>query len=134
MKQNMKFQVSLFVAVAITVAATSVFARRIDPVVSTDWLEDNQSDVTVLDIRSADAYAEGHIPGAINEPWIVPFSAWITMSPEYLLLEMPAAEDLMAALGAMGIDKHSKVVVVGAPTLMQVSPFTTVLLVRYALR
>ncbi|MBN2528108.1 MAG: sulfurtransferase [Deltaproteobacteria bacterium] len=127
MKQNMKLKFSVLIAVTVMVASTSVFAkhakhtkhakhaRHIDPIVSTDWLAANQADVVVLDVRSADAYAAGHIPGAISAPWVVPFSAWITMSPEGLLLEMPTDADLVAAIGDLGIARHTKVVVVGAP-------------------
>ena len=110
----MKKQLCAVLTAAILIAATSAFARTIDPIVSTGWLEANGADVVVLDVRPADAYAAGHIPGAINEPWVVPFSAWITMSADGLLLEMPEDSDLIAAIADLGIDENSKVVVVNA--------------------
>ena len=112
----MKKKVSVVLSAAILIAASSVFARTIDPIVSTDELEDmlDVEDLVIVDIRSANDYSAGHIPGAINEPWIVPFSAWITMT-DGLLLEMPADVDLEGAIGNLGIDAASKVVVVGAP-------------------
>ncbi|MBN2526781.1 MAG: sulfurtransferase [Deltaproteobacteria bacterium] len=111
----MKQQVSFTLFIALIIAAGSGFARSIDPIVSTEWLETNQTNVVIVDIRSTEAYEAGHISGAISEPWAVPFSAWITMPDSGLLLEMPAAEDLFAAIGALGISKYTKVVVVGAP-------------------
>lgn len=113
----MKKKMSVLLSIAVLVAASTVSARTIAPIVSTDWLDANQcaGDLVIIDIRPAAAYDAGHIPGAINEPWIVPFSAWITMSADGLLLEMPADEDLIGAIGALGISSDSKVVVVGAP-------------------
>lgn len=41
----------------------------IDPIVSTDWLEGNlgAENLVILDVRTPDEYAAGHIPGAINK-------------------------------------------------------------------
>jgi thiosulfate/3-mercaptopyruvate sulfurtransferase len=88
--------------------------RNLDPIVSTDWLADNSEKVIILDVRSADAYAEGHIPGAVNEPFVVPLSAWITMRGD-LLLEVPDEAALFESIGNLGITRHSKVVIVTAP-------------------
>lgn len=93
-----------------------VAPREIAPIVSTDWLESNLSDsnLVVLDVRAESDYLAGHIPGAINEPFVVPFSAWIVMDGD-LLLELPEDEDILATIGNLGIDQTSKVVVVSAP-------------------
>ena len=90
--------------------------RTIDPIVSTEWLSNHLTDegLIVLDVRSSEAYDAGHIPGALNEPFEVPFSAWITMRDD-LLLEVPETENLFAALGALGITTTSKVVVLSDP-------------------
>jgi thiosulfate/3-mercaptopyruvate sulfurtransferase len=93
--------------------------RAIEPIVSTEWLynaiyEDPVEKLVILDIRSSADYAAGHIPGSINEPFIVPFSAWITMRDD-LLLEVPDKEDLFAAIGNLGITRDSLVVIVTAP-------------------
>jgi len=82
-------------------------------VVSTDWLEANSDlhNLVVLDIRTSAEYEADHISGAINEPFEVPFSAWITMRDD-LLLELPDKDDLFSAIGALGIAKRSFVVVV----------------------
>jgi rhodanese-related sulfurtransferase len=91
-------------------------ARDLAPIVSTAWLNENldSENLVILDIRSAAAYDEGHIPGAVNEPFVVPFSAWITVRDD-LLLEVPDKEDLFAALGNLGITADSWVVVVTSP-------------------
>ena len=97
-------------------SADSSSARMIDSVVSTEWLNTNSGteNLVILDIRSIDAYAAGHIPNAINEPFVVPFSAWITMRDD-LLLEIPDTADLLAAIGALGITSNSWIVVVTEP-------------------
>jgi thiosulfate/3-mercaptopyruvate sulfurtransferase len=90
--------------------------RTIDPIVTSDWLEKNIAleGLVILDVRPEGAYASGHIPGSINEPFLVPFSAWITMR-DGLLLELPEEEILFDAIGSLGIDTTSKVVVVSEP-------------------
>lgn len=84
------------------------------PVVSTAWLSEHLDDpgLVLVDLRSPEEYGAGHIPGSINVPFVVPFSAWITMSDEGLLLQMPEEAALSASLGAAGIRASSTVVVV----------------------
>ena len=85
------------------------FARNIQPVVSTDWLEQNlnRPEITVLDIRTPARYAKGHIPGSIN----VPASLW-AVSQNELSLELPPDETLRDLLGKSGINRSRAVVVV----------------------
>jgi thiosulfate/3-mercaptopyruvate sulfurtransferase len=113
----MKKHVAVLFTVAILIVTTSAFARTIGPVVSTDWLNSNLTEegLVIVDVRPADAYAAAHIPGSVSEPWVVPFSAWITMPETGLLLEMPSEAALEESIGNLGISKSSKVVVVGAP-------------------
>lgn len=88
-------------------------ARSIDPIVSASWLAANlgQHGLVVVDVRPQSAYDAEHIPGSVNEPFVVPFSAWITLRDE-LLLELPDTDALFAAIGNLGISKDSKVVIV----------------------
>jgi len=89
--------------------------RSIPPIVSTEWLYNNLSlsNLVILDIRSAELYNAGHIPGAINVPdvmWYVnpPFSdtfPWMEMPPEDYLKEL---------IGNASITPDSWVVVVGS--------------------
>lgn len=87
--------------------------RRIDPLVSTEWLATNSNldDLVIIDIRTAAEYEAGHIAGAINVPFEVPFSAWITMEND-LLLELPNTDTLLATIGSWGVDEDSLVVIV----------------------
>jgi thiosulfate/3-mercaptopyruvate sulfurtransferase len=98
--------------------------RKIEPIVSTKWLVASMhlKDLVILDIRSTDAYSAGHIPGAVNEPFVTAFdpctgptSNWIIGSKDCLWLELPAANDLMGTIGNLGITADSKVVIVTAP-------------------
>lgn len=91
-------------------------ARMLPPIVSAEWLAANRGagGLVIVDIRPPEAYAVGHIPGSLSEPFVVPFSAWITMRDD-LLLELPEKEQLFATLGALGIAQNGRVVVVTAP-------------------
>jgi len=98
--------------------------RKIEPIVSANWLAASMhlKDLVIIDIRSTDAYAAGHIPGAVNEPFVAAFdpctgptSNWIIGSKDCLWLELPAANDLMGTIGNLGITADSKVVIVTAP-------------------
>lgn len=93
----------------------SSVARTIDPIVSPSWLAANleQEGLVVVDVRPPSAYDAAHIPGSVSEPFVVPFSAWITMRDE-LLLELPDTDALFATIGNLGISKDSKVVIVTA--------------------
>jgi thiosulfate/3-mercaptopyruvate sulfurtransferase len=122
MKKRLFGAVVVFVLCGVLLAGGSAFAenqcvpREIAPIVSTQWLDENLGleNLVVLDVRSADAYAADHIPGAVSEPFDVPFSAWITMR-DGLLLEVPEKEDLFAAIGNLGITADSWIVVVTSP-------------------
>jgi thiosulfate/3-mercaptopyruvate sulfurtransferase len=72
-------------------------------------LEGNRGSWTVLDARPKDAFGEGHLPGARSFTWEdytrtdergVPYKTWPPL-------------DLAAALGAMGIDERTPIVVYG---------------------
>jgi thiosulfate/3-mercaptopyruvate sulfurtransferase len=92
-----------------TVAAC--WSRDIAPIVSTDWLEQNlgNSNCIILDIRSAEQYKKGHIPGSISAP----LSLW-TVNANNLTLELPSEQALADLLGKLGIsaDSAASVVVV----------------------
>jgi thiosulfate/3-mercaptopyruvate sulfurtransferase len=85
--------------------------RSIPPLVSTAWLEEHLGEVTVLDIRFAEEYAAGHIPGAVTAPFSL-VSGWAE-SNERLTLEVPPDAELFRLIGDCGLSPHSKVVVAG---------------------
>lgn len=122
MKKRLFGAVVVFMLCGVLLAGGTAFAknrcvtRDLAPIVSTQWLDENLDleNLVVLDVRSADAYGAGHIPGAVSEPFVVPFSAWITMRDD-LLLEVPDKEALFAAIGNLGITADKWVVVVSSP-------------------
>jgi thiosulfate/3-mercaptopyruvate sulfurtransferase len=83
--------------------------RAIPPLVSTHWLAKNLEDpkLVILDIRTAESYKEGHIPGAVN----VPFRSW-AVTRKGLLLELPEDKALFKIIGDAGIKGDFRVVVV----------------------
>jgi thiosulfate/3-mercaptopyruvate sulfurtransferase len=87
--------------------------RLIDPIVSTDWLASHLATekLAVIDLRAEEAYAQGHIPGAISVPFAI-VSAWADCTDE-LLLELPPVDGLFKVIGDCGLTAESKVVVVG---------------------
>ncbi|MEM4546608.1 MAG: sulfurtransferase [Nitrososphaerota archaeon] len=88
--------------------------REIDALVSPDWLGINivNPRLVVLDVRSAEEYNKGHIPGAINVPVAFPSSAWTVVRGD-ILFELPSDADLSKTISQAGIKKDSLVVVVG---------------------
>ncbi len=87
---------------------------EIDPIVSTSWLQNNMNlqNLVIVDIRTAEEYEAGHVINSVSIPFVVPFSAWITMKDD-LLLELPEKDELFSMLGSFGITENSNVVIVG---------------------
>src|SRR5512133_1145292 len=107
MKRSISKTVAL-VAITCFCVSFSVNAhqRKIEPIVSTQWLGSNlNTGLVILDLRSSDAYDEGHIPNSINSP----ADGWWTLRDE-LLLEMPDDENLRVKIGALGINAPKKIV------------------------
>lgn len=66
--------ITLFLA-TLVVSATTALAASWQPLVSPDGLAKlipQQEEAVILDIRAPDAYAQGHVAGAVN----VPYPAW----------------------------------------------------------
>jgi len=82
------------------------WAKDLAPIVTSDWLEKNLTKVTIIDIRKADEYREGHLPGAVN----VMYGA-LAIKKNNLDNEMPQSDDLTDVLNAAGITGKSKVVI-----------------------
>ena len=99
--------------------ANTAFAAGVEPLVSAQWLQQHRADpdLVVLDIRSAldggggEAYAKGHIPGAVHSDYDK--GGWrVTRNGVPFML--PSAAQLEALIGELGIDEDSHVVVVPA--------------------
>ena len=61
-----------------------------------------ESGVVILDARSADAYNDGHIPGAISMPWQQFSDAGLNLKP---------VGELEALLGAAGIKRNTWMII-----------------------
>jgi thiosulfate/3-mercaptopyruvate sulfurtransferase len=101
-------------ALAVPAAASSV-----SPLVSPQWLKEHLTDpaIVVLDIRSAidgggaEAYAKGHIPGAVHSDYDK--AGWrVTRSNVPFML--PSVAQLEKLIGETGIDEDSYVIIVPA--------------------
>jgi thiosulfate/3-mercaptopyruvate sulfurtransferase len=88
----------------------SYSSRQIDPIVSTEWLEQNINDnnMILLDVRSLEKYNEGHIAGSVSGP----VAQWWVVRND-LLLELPESDDLLTLIGNAGITARTKVVIIG---------------------
>jgi len=116
--------VSLICGCAAFTRQEAASRRTIDPIVSTDWLAANSrlANMVIIDIRSPVDYGGGHIPGAINEPFVTAFdpctgptSKWIVGSADCLWLQLPEVNDLFSTIGNLGIRPDPPVVIVTAP-------------------
>jgi thiosulfate/3-mercaptopyruvate sulfurtransferase len=106
--------VLVLVLVIGTGALAGSSSRAIDPIVSTQWLEENLSNanLVILDVRNPDEYAAAHIPGAINSPeWMWYVSYPFQDPPPWL--ELPTVEALTATIRSAGITGNSLVVIAG---------------------
>ena len=84
-------------------------AQDIAPIVSTEWLAANLTNprLVAIDIRKIEDYQEGHIPGALSAyygMWSTPKGGKHT--------EFPPEDDLFDAIGDLGIQSDSLVVIV----------------------
>lgn len=125
MKKKLLFGliVLAIVALPLCVAYTTATAktqptppsRAIDPIVSTQWLENNINtpNLFILDTRVPDNYAKGHIPGAINVPGLGNFYLCLFAPDCGLWMELPEEAALLTTIGNAGITGDSLVVVVG---------------------
>lgn len=111
-------RVILGVLLMMCLFVVSAYAKReIDPLVSPDWVGANivNPRLVILDVRSAQEYAKGHIPGAINVPVAFPASAW-TAPKGNVVFEVPPDEELVKTIRNAGIKEDSWVVIVGRTT------------------
>ncbi len=81
------------------------------PLVSTDWLLANHADrnVVVVDLRSAEDYAIGHIPGAVNAPYGK--FGWRETVDDVVGM-LPPLDAINERIGSLGISPDSTVILV----------------------
>jgi thiosulfate/3-mercaptopyruvate sulfurtransferase len=107
--KRMKWLKAFLVFAALLLPLTAL-AKGIDPIVSTDWLQQNlkNAKLIVVDLRKVEDYQAGHIPGSVNAF----YGSW-SVKVGTLLNELPPVDDLADVIGDTGIDKDALVVLVG---------------------
>ena len=116
MKKTLLFGMMVLALLALPMWVFSApTTRAIDPIVSTQWLADNTStpNLVILDTRSPDNYAKGHIPNAVNVPGLGNFYLNLFCKDCGLWMELPEDTALFTTIGNAGITGNSRVVVVG---------------------
>lgn len=91
--------------VLVVLTAMTMALLASSPVVSAEWVSVYQKEVVIVDVSAPQAYADGHIPGAINSPlqqWRMPVGRHAEVRP---------IEALQTEMRRLGIDKDSRVVV-----------------------
>lgn len=83
--------------------------RIIEPLINTEQLAKQLSiqDLTIVDIRSANEYKEGHIKTSVS----IPFDYW-AISKDGLDLELPEEKELTRLINTAGINTDSSVIIV----------------------
>jgi thiosulfate/3-mercaptopyruvate sulfurtransferase len=91
-------------------AASAVDAA--EPLVEKAWLEARLGDphVVVLDLRPADAYSAGHIPGAVSAAYGT--TEWTVPGPNGAARALPPVPRVAATIGALGVGDADTVVIV----------------------
>jgi len=102
--------VAIAVLLTGTLSPAPASARQIGAtsfLVTASWVAQlgSHQDVVIVDARAADAYAQGHIPGAVNLPW----QALATRSSEETEMG-PWRERTLEQLGSLGISPGDVVV------------------------
>ena len=116
MKKTLLFGMMVLALLALPMWVFSApTTRAIDPIVSTQWLADNTGtpNLVILDTRSPDNYAKGHIPNAVNVPGLGNFYLNLFCKDCGLWMELPEDTALFTTIGNAGITGNSRVVVVG---------------------
>lgn len=101
------------VAVIGLAAGGAAQAAARQPLVDAVWLAAHAGDkgVIVIDVRPAEAYAAGHVKGAMNAPYAsFGWRATVDGVPE----QLPPTADIQALIRTLGVDDRSRVVVVPA--------------------
>ena len=97
---------TFIISLLLLCTAATCWAADLSPIVTVDWLEKNLAEVKLIDIRKADEFKEGHLPGAVNIMY-----GTLAVKNSNLDNEMPQVDDLADVLNASGLTAKSKVVV-----------------------
>lgn len=107
MRKGLLVLVSLMMLLGMSHAATRNRYAQPDMLVETDWLArhlDNPR-IRIVDTRSGEAYASGHIPGAVH------FDTAKLRTTDSETEYIPLPEDFVAMMGQLGISPKTRVVI-----------------------
>jgi thiosulfate/3-mercaptopyruvate sulfurtransferase len=94
-------------------ASSGAFAQSLDAYFkSTDWLAAHKADanIVLVDVRPADDYNKGHIPGAINIPRNAFYFSKTQIDGKVIKYDVPSPSQLIDILTNAGITPESNVV------------------------
>ena len=106
------------VLLASAIAAGPALAERITPgpVVDAEWLAEHRGEVAVLDVRrNLDAFAEGHIPGAVPLGWNAVRATRTIDGVERQMVRLDA-ESFQRLMREAGVDANEPVVITSPGT------------------
>lgn len=95
--------------ISTVVVLASSLASAFTPLVNADWLNNELSNdsVTILDIRSSEAFEQAHIPGSVFQT----YGTW-RANQDGVAGNLPEQSVLATMIGQLGIDNNQHVVIV----------------------
>ncbi|MEC7837740.1 MAG: sulfurtransferase [Chloroflexota bacterium] len=78
-----------------------------EKLVSAEWLSENINDVKIIDVRKAEDYDLGHIPGALR---LTPNEVFQWEADNGVKGMLPSADHIAKALGSIGINENDTVI------------------------
>lgn len=101
-------------AIVLALAGPALAGPAVTPLVSVEWLAANAAapDLRLLDLRPAEAFAAGHVPGTVRSDYPGAWRAEVDGVPAML----PPVPALEAAVSALGIGPDTSVVLLPAGT------------------
>jgi thiosulfate/3-mercaptopyruvate sulfurtransferase len=99
MKRNVKWFKVVLIAILVFLPLT-VAAWDINPIVSTDWLQENLTNpkLVIVDVRKVEEYRTGHIPGAVD----VFYGSW-AVKPVVLAAEVKKGGKVLVLRDTAGV-------------------------------
>lgn len=96
-------------AILAMLTAVPVAAETAAVLVSTDWLAKNlgAEGLVIIDVRTDDNYAVGHLPGAVS----LPYDEWEPNNEKLECNLMPTAEAFTGYLQKLGVNASSHIVI-----------------------
>jgi len=109
----MFFLLAVFVLFQSCDSSKTVEKLDLKAIVSAEWLDQHMKheNLIIVDVRPKKEYDEGHIPGSISIPFVMPNSEWCR-STDKLLMEVPEVAKLEKMLGDAGISNNSQLVLI----------------------